>query len=86
MSVSESETVGPSTPVKVWGLVPGSTTTINFVPENEANYFKRQIPLSSTLADALIGAKVGDHVPLDTLDDGMELEVVDVEPADAARS
>ena len=50
MSIGETDTVGLGTSVEVRGLVPGSTTTIHFVPENEANYFKRRIPPSSAIA------------------------------------
>jgi transcription elongation GreA/GreB family factor len=77
--MSATATVQLGTSVKVRGLVPGSETTLYFVPESESDYSDRRLPLDSILGAALIGAKAGDRIPLDTLDDTMELEVVEVQ-------
>jgi transcription elongation GreA/GreB family factor len=80
MMATATDTVRLGTSVKVRGLVPGSETTIHFVPENESNYFNHRVPLNSVLGEALVGAGVGDRVSLGTFDDEMELEVVEVQP------
>jgi transcription elongation GreA/GreB family factor len=80
MSAIATDCVQVGTSVRVRGLVPGSETTIHFVPESEADYFRHRLPLNSILGGALAGAEVGDRAALDTFDDQMELEVLEVQP------
>jgi len=77
-----ASTVQLGTSVTVRGLVPGAETTIDFVPAHQANYFARRLPLDSMLGQALVGAKVGDRLPLKTLGENTELEVLKVQPTD----
>lgn len=78
MKEATTEKVGPGKWVQVAGLVPGVKTVIHFVPVEETDYFAHRLPPDSLLGAALIGAEVGDKIPLDALDELMELEVLAV--------
>ena len=80
MNVPAENTVRLGTSVRVRGLVPGEETTICFVPESETKNFDHGLPLNSILGEALVGAEVGDRPSLETFDNLIELEVVEVQP------
>jgi len=82
MSITAKSTVQLGTSVRVRGLVPGEETKILFVPESESNFFDQKLPLKSIVGEALVGAKAGDKISLDTFDDKIELEVLEVQPTE----
>jgi transcription elongation GreA/GreB family factor len=80
MNAPAKKTVSLRTSVRVRGLVPGEDTTICFVPESETKEFDHGLPLNSIVGEALVGAEVGDRPSLETFDDEIELEVLEVQP------
>jgi transcription elongation GreA/GreB family factor len=64
--------------VKVKGLVPGEETVIQFVPEDEENHLERKLAPDSFLGKVLMGAEVGDKVPIGAADTEMAVEVLDM--------
>jgi transcription elongation GreA/GreB family factor len=79
MSATAPNTVQLGTSVKIRGLVPGEETVIRFVSERESDYVAHRLPLNSILGGALVGAKAGDEASVDTFDDTIELEVLEVQ-------
>ena len=82
MSGTARHIVQLGTSVRVRGLVPGEETTISFVPESESKDFDHGLSLNSVLGEALVGARVGDKASVDTFDNQIELEVLEVKPAE----
>jgi transcription elongation GreA/GreB family factor len=78
MARQKVDATHPGTWVRVDGLVPGEKTTLYFVPEEDVNYSRHRLPLDSLLGETLAGTEVGDKVVLDSLDDLVELEVLEI--------
>jgi len=67
------------TVVDVTGLIPGATTTIQLVPGRQADYFHHMLPPDSILGAALVGARVGDTVGVEALDNEVRMEVLRIQ-------
>jgi transcription elongation GreA/GreB family factor len=72
------EKVQLGTWVKVSGFVPGVDTVLRFVPDREVDYRQFKVPTRGPLAEALLGAKVGDKPVLTLRGRKIPLTVLEV--------
>lgn len=78
MSAPAVEQVELGTWVEVSGFVPGVTSVFHLVPETEVSCRDHRVSGSSVLGSALLGARVGDTVPIDLYGDQLRLTVLEV--------
>ena len=77
--------ITPGTWVKVGGFVPGLEATFCFVADSEVDDRQNKVTTHGALACALIGAKIGDKVPLEVEGHVVELVVLDFGSHDVGR-